>query len=134
MEGFARVELLPSEFAARVTKGIVWFRVVIIRRIFSGSSRFAGQLRRQGLGIFRWHGQLRIDRIKDEQPLVLNFDLIAVKFVSARKLQGTKVKNIPFWQYMNQQRLLAFPILQNDPSEDVSLKILQLDDFSNGKL
>ncbi len=50
-EGFARVELLPAEFAVRVTERIIGFGIIVVCRIFGSSSRFARQFRRQRLSI-----------------------------------------------------------------------------------
>lgn len=85
-EGFARIEFLPAELAIRVTERIVGFRIIIIRGILGRSSRFAGQLRRQGFGILRRHWQLRVDRVKDKQPLILDLDLVPASISSARKV------------------------------------------------
>lgn len=133
-ERFARVELLPAETAIRVTKRIVWFRIVVVRRMFGGSSGFAGQLRRQGFGVFGGHWPLRIDGVKDKQPLVFDLDLVPAECPSMRKLERIIISDLPPWQNVNQKRLLALPVFQDNTSKDVSLKILHLNYFSNGKL
>ena len=74
-DGFTSIEFRPDEVPLGIAKRLVHFWIVT-QRMFSSRPRLPRKMRRQGLGVLGRNRQLRIDRIKDEEPFVLDLNFV----------------------------------------------------------